>query len=143
MEEESLRGSSANSWVNRFEPVAFADGVKLKLTDETKEKLAWATTAFTETLKQLVNELFCAQKQTCELLVRYTVLQLLSDAGFCVQIWQTKGGGNKDRWRPPSLEKWLWRALWDIWVASYVEATYKDIDWFDDLCPCPPPTLPG
>lgn len=61
------------------------------------------------------------------LLIRYTALQLLSDAAFCLEKWQIKGGGapsygegNHNR----GLEKWLWRALWDVYVATDVMSTY-------------------
>lgn len=71
--------------------------------------------------------MFDGEEAVRELLVKYTILQIVSDASFCLQKWQIKGGGapsygegNHNR----GLEKWLWRALWDIYVATDVMSTY-------------------
>merc|ERR1712008_150300 len=43
----------------------------------------------------------------------------MGDASFCIQRWKMKGGGvsREDNHHSEGLEQWLWRALWDIYVA--------------------------
>jgi hypothetical protein len=114
-----------STWVNRFQE-SQTKGM-LELTAQTKELLPLAHEAYSIVLDRLVNEMFDGEEAVRELLVKYTILQILSDASFCLQKWQIKGGGapsygegNHNR----GLEKWLWRALWDIYVATDVMCTY-------------------
>jgi hypothetical protein len=52
------------------------------------------------------------------LLLQYVTLQLLSDTAFCLQRWELKGGGRaRDHNHNKGIEKWLWRAIWDVYVA--------------------------
>lgn len=101
----------SEGWVNRFalQPV--------RLTADTSVLLCEVYKAFRHSLDRLVQELFDGERAVHDLLVQYVVLQLLSDAGFCLERWQVKGGGQR-RFRPQPLEKWLWRALWDLYVAA-------------------------
>jgi hypothetical protein len=98
-------------WVNRFalQPV--------RLTADTSVLLCEVYKAFRHSLDRLVQELFDGERAVHDLLVQYVVWQLLSDAGFCLERWQAKGGG-QPRFRPQPLKKWLWRALWDLYVAA-------------------------
>lgn len=108
--EECSRGS----WVNCFEP-----GERLRLTAQTASILPKVYESFRATLASLVRDVFEGEEEVRHLLMNYVVLQLLSDCAFCLQRWQDKGGGQattQDR----TLEKWLWRALWDIYIASDV-----------------------
>jgi hypothetical protein len=116
-------------WVNRFIP-----GKKLGLTAETKRLLPKACDAFKVTLDRLVDVLFEGEEAVRGLLINYVTLQLLSDAAFCLERWTIKGGGQlrMERWNikggghlrtlnhHKSIVKWLWRALWDIYVASHI-----------------------
>jgi len=103
-----------SGWVNRFVP-----GDRLTLTPETESALKFSQDAFCTLLDRLVDEIFAGDSQVRELLLEYVVLQLLSDAAFCLERWTQKGGG-EERWRPLPLEKWLWRALWDLYIAGVV-----------------------
>ena len=59
------------------------------------------------------------------LLLRYVVTQLVSDAAFCVEKWRIKGGGDKERSEHQDyLEKWLWRALWDVYASEEIRRRY-------------------
>lgn len=113
------------NWVRRFkEP---QEGEKLELTDETKEMLVICHESYQVALDRLVEELFDGEEAVKELMIKYTILQLLSDSAFCLRKWQIKGGGSPsygDGNHNVALEKWLWRSLWDIWVASDVSMTY-------------------
>ena len=112
-----------SSWVNRFKVSEI--GGMLELTERTKELLPIAHEAYTLTLDRLVDEIFEGEEAVRGLMIKYTILQLLSDASFCVQKWQIKGGGSRSYDNHHSgLEKWLWRALWDIFVATDVCNTY-------------------
>jgi len=103
-------------WIVRFVP-----GERLRLTQETIALLTNVHAAFRIALNRLVEELFGGERAVCELLRKYVVLQLLSDAAFCLERWEIKGGG-VDLGRTQALEKWLWRALWDAYAASDVAA---------------------
>lgn len=75
------------------------------------------------------------------LLVKYTILQIWSDASFCLQKWQIKGGGAPSYGEGNhncGLEKWLWRALWDIYVAADVMSTYAPDIYGDVMKKCEP-----
>lgn len=170
MEEDSL-----GSWVNRFKPA----GSKLKLTDDTKTLFPKVVKAFKLTLRCFVRQIFDDEKAVCDLLGKYVVLQLLSDAAFCLERFQMKHGNGKRQPEPdqsvnleefqpqpqvstakpnstengePSvkaqhrrssapatfakgstfclgLERWLWRALWDLYIATEV----ANEDWYDEV----------
>lgn len=102
-------------WVRRFE----VQGDKLALTQETKDLLPKAYDAFEVSLTRIIEEVFDGDQSLRWLLLQYVTLQLLSDASFCLQRWSMKGGGvvRDDNNHNEGLERWLWRALWDIYVA--------------------------
>lgn len=118
-----MQETGDGSWVNRFEP-----GDRLCLTLETTQLLRKAHEAFRETLRRFIVEVFEGDAVVCQLLVRYTILQLVSDAAFCLDKWEIKGGGVEGARKRP-LEKWLWRALWDLYVSSYVDS----VDWSQEV----------
>lgn len=112
MEEDE--NSEDNEWVRRF----VVDGDKLALTQETTDLLPKAYDAFCISLDRIIEELFDGDQSLRWLLLQYVTLQLLSDASFCLQRWQLKGGGHpRDDNQNEDLEQWLWRALWDTYVA--------------------------
>ena len=101
-------------WVIRFRLL----GDKLALTPETADLLPKAYDAFEVALDRIIDEVFDGDNSLRWLLIQYVTLQLMSDTAFCLGKWQVKGGGrsrsanhNKD------ITKWLWRALWDVYVA--------------------------
>jgi len=101
-------------WVNRFVP-----GKKLALTKETKVLTAKAYAAFKITVDCLIEVLFDGEEAVRGLLINYVTLQLLSDAGFCLERWAVKGGGKvRSSNHHKHLEQWLWRCLWDLYIAS-------------------------
>ena len=51
--------------------------------------------------------------------------QLISDAAFCIEKWRIKGGGDEERSEHQYfLEKWLWRALWDVYASEEIRRRY-------------------
>lgn len=101
-------------WVRRF----VVQGPKLALTDETKDLLEEAYDAFEVALDGVITNLFDGDQALRWLLLQYVTLQLLSDAAFCIQRWEVKGGGRPRHGNHNTgLEKWLWRAVWDCYVA--------------------------
>jgi hypothetical protein len=114
MEEEE--GSTDGEWVRRFEVRHETD--KLRLTKETEELLSHAYQAFEITLDRMIDELFEGDDSLRWLLIQYVTLQLFSDASFCLQRWTVKGGGRtRNANHQKGIEKWLWRALWDMYIA--------------------------
>lgn len=107
-------GEEDNTWVRRFD----VRESKLCLTDETMELLPASYDAFEICLNRIVDEVLDGDTHIRWLLLQYVTMQLLSDAAFCLQRWEIKGGGViRDHNHQKSLEKWLWRAIWDIYVA--------------------------
>jgi len=107
-----------HNWVNRFQ----IDGDRLALTTETRERIPYLYDSFNFAVNQFVNRLFRGDERVRYLLVRYVVLQLISDAAFCLDRWENKGGG-RERYGQrvnENFEKWLWRSLWDLFIASHV-----------------------
>lgn len=127
-----MEDADDGGWVNRFELTA---DDKLRPTSETAALLDNACEAFRQTLQRFVVDVFGSDPYVCDLLVRYTVLQLLSDAAFCLNVWEVKGGGI-DRTRDVPLQKWLWRTLWDLYVSSLV----ANKDWCIEIG-CRSPSL--
>ena len=112
---EEAPGDS-DTWVRRFEHNPITG--KLRLTPETKILLRQAYSAFETTLDRLIVELFDSDNSLRWLLIQYVTLQLISDASFCLQRWTIKGGGRtRDANHQKGIEKWLWRALWDLYIA--------------------------
>jgi hypothetical protein len=108
-------------WVVRFEQV---EG-KLKPTEATKKLFPQIVHAFNITVDRLIKELFGGEEEVRTLLVRYVVTQLISDAAFCIEKWKTKGGGDESRCdHQKNLEKWLWRALWDVHASEELRRLY-------------------
>jgi hypothetical protein len=109
MEEDAETG-----WVRRFN----VDGDKLTLTEGTRELLPKAYEAFETCLDRLISDVFDGDNKLRWLLLQYVTLQLLSDTAFCLQRWAIKGGGqDRQHNHQKGIEKWLWRALWDIYIA--------------------------
>ncbi|CAJ1934530.1 unnamed protein product [Cylindrotheca closterium] len=109
MEEDDETG-----WVRRFDMV----DDKLALSQHTKELLPQAYDAFQVCLDRLIEEVLDGDKGLRWLLLQYVTLQLLSDTAFCLQKWCIKGGGqDREHNHQRGIEKWLWRALWDIHIA--------------------------
>lgn len=95
-------------------------GERLSLTPETEEKIPYLYQVFAITVSYFIETIFNGE----ELLMKYVALQRLSDASFCLQRWEAKGGGRKrygDR-SNYTMEKWLWRSLWGQYIAAYVHA---------------------
>jgi hypothetical protein len=76
--EENEEGTS---WVRRFRVV---HRNKLDLTLETQNMMSYCYDAFTFAMDELVEEVFEGDESVRELLIKYVVLQLLSDAAFCL-----------------------------------------------------------
>jgi hypothetical protein len=109
MEEDNETG-----WVRRF----VLDGDKLNLTESTNKLLPKAYEAFETCLDELIDKVLDGDNKLRWLLLQYVTLQLLSDTAFCLQRWTVKGGGrDRSRNHQKGIEKWLWRALWDIYIV--------------------------
>ena len=107
---------STGSWVNRFEP---SDGKKIALTSESRILMEKAYDAFKFALYRMTEELFDGKDAIRGLLIKYVTFQLVSDAAFCLNKWLTKGGGRpRGDNHHTHLEKWLWRAIWDLYISS-------------------------
>jgi hypothetical protein len=114
---------SNGRWVQRFNVIRTESGtILLDLTDETKNMLPKIHDTFMYTLDYFIENIFYGNQNVRVLLLKYVVLQLLSDSSFCIARWQEKGGGT-DRYggkEKEPLEKWIWRSLWDQYIATYV-----------------------
>lgn len=116
--EEDEKGD----WIVRF---VQDDLGKLKLTKETMDILPTVMRAFNTTVDRLIKEVFGDEEEIRVLLLRYVVTQLISDAAFCLEKWRIKGGGDELRsGHQDNLEKWLWRALWDVYISEEVRRRY-------------------
>lgn len=117
-----MEEDETGDWVVRFEQ----DGSgKLRLTERTVEMQADALRAFNVTVDRIIAELFDGADGVRILLLRYVVTQLISDAAFCIEKWRLKGGGDEMRSdHQDNLEKWLWRALWDVYVSEEIRRRY-------------------
>jgi hypothetical protein len=117
---------SNGGWVVRFDQTP---DDRLVLTDETVSLMPYIHEVFEYAINRFVNEVLEGDKNARRLMIKYVLLQLLSDAAFCLGKWQSKGGGEErySSTRGESLGKWLWRCLWDIYIASEV---------FDRHCDC-------
>ncbi|KAL3909892.1 MAG: hypothetical protein SGILL_007908, partial [Bacillariaceae sp.] len=101
-------------WIRRF----IRQGDKLALTPETEELLPEAYNAFETALDGIITNVFDGDNGLRWILLQYVTLQLLSDAAFCLQRWEMKGGGRPRHGNHnKNLEKWLWRAIWDCYVV--------------------------
>ena len=104
-------------WVHRF----FVVDDKLALTAKTRELIPYLDETFHYVVTRLVQELFEGDENVRRLLIKYVILQLLSDGAFCLDRWEQKGGGaERTSGASRRLEKWLWRCLWDIYIAAHV-----------------------
>jgi len=109
-------------WVVRFEQ---DDSGKLRLTQRTMDILPKVMEAFNITMDRLIQELFGGEEKIRVLLLRYVITQLISDAAFCIEKWRIKGGGDEERSEHQYfLEKWLWRALWDVYASEEIRRRY-------------------
>ena len=114
------------TWKNRFDVVHGPDDniERLSVTLETKEKIPYLVDVFNTTVEYFIKNVFYDDDSVRKLMLRYVVMQLLSDASFCLQRWEAKGGGAErfgERSKEP-LEKWLWRTIWDCYIASFVHS---------------------
>jgi hypothetical protein len=114
---------NGRGWVVRFETVVEGSPKKktyrARPTKQTKQLLPQAYNAFKITMDRLLHEFFDNEQGVRKLLVNYVTLQLLSDAAFCLERWKIKGGGrSRNSNHHKHIEEWLWRAIWDIYVAS-------------------------
>ena len=117
MEEDLTTGS----WVLRF----LVHDEKLILTNETQTLVPYLDSTFETVLDRLMSELFDNDSSIRQLLIEYVILQLLSDAAFCLGRWEEKGGGHqRNSEASKNLSKWLWRSLWDIYIATHVYGKY-------------------
>ena len=65
----------------------------------------------------------CFQEEVRTLLVRYVVKHLISDAA--IEKWKTESGGDDSRSvHQKNLEKWPWRALWDVNASEELRRLY-------------------
>lgn len=117
--EENLAKVDGTGWVHRFH---IAEDGRLQLNDGMHEKIEYMFQVYEEAANAFVEKLFQGEDLVRRLLASYAVLQLLSDAGFCINRWEEKGGGAKHEERPSFAfsHKWLWRSIWDIYIASFV-----------------------
>lgn len=116
--EEDEKGD----WVVRFEQ---DDSGKLRPTQQTLDILPKIMLAFNTAMDKIVEEIFGGEDDIRILLLRYVVTQLISDAAFCIEKWRMKGGGDKERSdHQYYLEKWLWRALWDVYASEEIRRRY-------------------
>jgi hypothetical protein len=121
-----MESDSDGVWYKRFDVVQHGQSLRMKTTAATDEKLACAEQSFLHALDRIVSEVFDGDVRVRNLLVQYVVLQLLSDSSFCLQRWESKGGGVQrygERLKDP-LEQWLWRSIWDQYVASVVFSSF-------------------
>jgi hypothetical protein len=115
MQDDDIKGCG---WVNRFN-LPRSEREKLSLTKESICLIPKAYNAFRATLNTLVDELFDGEDDVRSLLISYVTLQLLSDAAFCLEKWTTKGGGqSRNKNHHKHIEEWLWRSIWDVYIAS-------------------------
>lgn len=74
-------------WSNRFCRV----GGRVDLTSATRERIPYMYEAFNTMLDRFITDVFEGDERVRCLLVKYVVLQLISDAAFCMQRWEEKG----------------------------------------------------
>ena len=111
-------GVTRYTWARRFQ----TKGGRLIVTPETQELLPEIYAAFLKTLDHFIVNVFNGEERVRRLLIQYVVLQLLSDGAFCLMRWEEKGGGRErfGKHAKVTLHKWLWRSIWDIYIASEV-----------------------
>jgi hypothetical protein len=109
-----MQETDDGEWVRRFVP----QKDKLGITKETTELLADAYDAYEVCMNRIIDEIFDGDQGLRWLLTQYVTAQLLSDAAFCLQRWKMKGGSqSREQNHNTGIERWLWRALWDSYVA--------------------------
>lgn len=122
-----MESDTNGSWKNRFVVETENDQARaLSLTPETRKMLDYCYSSFEKTIEHFMKIIFRNDNRVKRLLLTYVVLQLLSDASFCLQRWESKGGGTKrygESLKQP-LEKWLWRSIWDLFISSCVYTKY-------------------
>lgn len=119
--------SDGSRWVPRF---VETDSQKLALTTSTLNSIPKMHHAFDYALNRFIDEVLEGEEQVRKVLVYYTVLQLVSDAAFCLGRWESKGGGEKKYYtcnRGKHLDKWLWRCLWDLYIATDLWNRHQDM----------------
>ena len=117
-----MEEDDADGWVCRFRHDKKTG--KLSLTDRTKSLIPYVHKAFAYVMDHMITEVFDGDERVQELLLTYTVYQLVSDASFCLEKWETKGGGHERvNDRNMNLSKWLWRSIWDLYIATDVYET--------------------
>ena len=109
-----MQETDDGEWVRRFVP----QKDKLGITKETTELLADAYDAYEVCMNRIIDEIFDGDQGLRWLLTQYVTAKLLSDAAFCLQRWKMKGGSqSREQNHNTGIERWLWRALWDSYVA--------------------------
>jgi hypothetical protein len=112
-----MEDDGCEAWINRFRLV---DDERLELTEDMPAKIEYMFKAYGDATDFFITQLFDGDERVRILLANYVVLQLFSDAGFCLGRWKEKGGGT-ERYGERSamyLSKWLWRALWDMYIGA-------------------------
>ena len=119
MEEDGI-----GSWKVRF---SVDKKNKLSLTPDTKTMIEYCHETFEAALGHFMKHMFGNDERIRRLLLHYVVLQLLSDASFCLHRWEAKGGGTQrcgESQKQQDSGKWLWRSVWDLFIASSVCTKY-------------------
>lgn len=116
-----MEEDTTGSWVLRF----LVHDEKLVPTEQTQTLVPYLDHVFETVLDRLMAELFDNHPSVRQLLIEYVILQLLSDAAFCLGRWEEKGGGHqRNSVASMNLSKWLWRCLWDVYIATHVHGKY-------------------
>jgi len=116
-----MQSDGKTGWVRRFQ----VHWGRLILTQETKDLIPYLENAFQLATDTLVDTLFAGDEGVRQLLIKYVILQLLSDGAFCLDRWEQKGGGHvRNSESSRHLDSWLWRTLWDLYIASHVYSVF-------------------
>eukprot|EP00929_Paragymnodinium_shiwhaense_P069709 TRINITY_DN35170_c0_g1_i1.p1 TRINITY_DN35170_c0_g1~~TRINITY_DN35170_c0_g1_i1.p1 ORF type:complete len:773 (-),score=203.65 TRINITY_DN35170_c0_g1_i1:187-2421(-) len=136
-----MEEAKCGSWVNRFktpdlvgQSVLDPPNEALQLTHESKQLTDLMGRAFKEALMFFQKEVFDNDAKVCALLVKYTVVEILSDASYVLTKWRELRKSDKNpnsrknklaNLVKASLEEtgvmhaqWLWRSLWDFYIAG-------------------------
>eukprot|EP00929_Paragymnodinium_shiwhaense_P009663 TRINITY_DN113916_c0_g1_i1.p1 TRINITY_DN113916_c0_g1~~TRINITY_DN113916_c0_g1_i1.p1 ORF type:complete len:723 (+),score=210.83 TRINITY_DN113916_c0_g1_i1:51-2219(+) len=134
-----MEAGDGGVWLNRFhEPkgtyktVLQPPSEPLNLTAKGELALMRANASFSQALSTFTKDVFGDESAVCELMVRYVILDILSDASFVLARWKQKKTGTDGSLSPCKLggklaktdkecnAQWLWRALFNYYVASSV-----------------------
>lgn len=114
----------APTWVNRF----VVEDDQVALTKESQDALPYIHSVYQNVVNHFTTKVFNGEERIKKLLASYVMLQLVSDAAFCIERWVEKGGGEEKQGTPQVqhkfMDKWLWRSMWDLYVAFEVREKY-------------------